>query len=74
MPQSGPSCQGRPGQVTPCPRRQRWAQVTCPLDRSPRSLAGMWLAHYLDEGAVHEDARGLARSTCRALYPETFPS
>jgi hypothetical protein len=65
---------GKPVVGTPCPRRQRWAQVTCPLDRSPRSLGGMWLAYYLDQGATLDAARDLARSTCRALYPETFPS
>ncbi len=72
--QSGSSCEGEPVPGTPCPRRQRWAQIACPLDRSPRSLGGMWLAYYLDQGATLDDARGLARSTCRALYPETFPS
>jgi len=75
----GDSFPGRGGETTRgtaslCPRRQRWAQVTCPLDRSPRSLGGMWLAYYLDQGATLDDARGLARSTCLALYPEVFPS
>lgn len=57
---------------TPCPRRQRWAQVTCPLDRSRKSLLGMWLAYYLDQGVCHEEALPFAKSTCRALYPEVF--
>lgn len=34
----------------------------------------MWLATYLDQRTTHEVARGLALATCRALYPETFPT
>lgn len=74
----GDSFPGRGGETTggtaplPCPRRQRWAQVTCPLDRSRKSLLGMWLAYYLDQGVCHEEVLPFAKSTCRALYPEVF--
>ncbi len=55
------------GACSPVPR---WCVVRCPVDRRPRSLFGLWLAHYRNECWSEADAHDLARLTCRALYPE----
>lgn len=53
---------------TPCPAPSRWCLVTCPADRSPRSLFALWLRHYQNEGRPTAEAADLARRTCRAHY------
>lgn len=59
------------GETCPAPpSRGGWCQITCPLDRRPRSLFDLWLRNYQAEGRPDGQARDLARRTCRALYPE----